>query len=128
LADDHSAMLDRVVELLSREFEVVGAVCDGQALLDAAAATNPDVIVSDVSMPIFSGIEVAQLLKKHGSKAKIIFLSVHEDPDFIKASVEAGVIGYVIKPRLASDLRLAIKRAIKGRSFVSPANRLERAK
>ncbi len=120
LADDHSAMLDRVVELLSHEYEIVGAVRDGQALIEAAAATNPDVIVTDISMPIFSGIEAAQQLSKSGSKAKIIFLSVHEDRDYISASLEAGAIGYVIKPRVKFDLRLAIKRAIKGRRFVSP--------
>ncbi|MCM3902370.1 MAG: response regulator transcription factor, partial [Pyrinomonadaceae bacterium] len=128
LADDHSAMLDRIVEWLSREYEVVGAVCDGQTLLEAAAATNPDVIVSDVSMPIVNGIEAAQQLRKRGSKAKIIFLSVHEDPDYISASLEAGAIGYVIKPRVTSDLCLAIKRAMKGRRFVSPASRLEKVK
>src|SRR5215208_3074037 len=90
LADGHSAMLNRVAELLSREYEVVGAVHDGQALIEAAAATCPDVIVTDISMPILCGIEAAHLLRKTGSKAKIIFLSVHEDPDYISASFEAG--------------------------------------
>ncbi len=119
VADDHSAMLDRVVELLSREYEVVGAVRDGQALIQAAAATNPDVIVSDVCMPVLSGIEAAEQLSKSGSMAKIIFLSVHEDPDYVSASLEAGAIGYVIKSRVTPDLRLAIEGAIKGMRFVS---------
>ncbi len=127
LADDHSAMLRRIVELLTPEFEVIGAVCDGQALIEAAAATNPDVIISDISMPILSGIEAAQQLSKSGSKAKIVFLSVHEDPDYISASLAVGAIGYVIKPRITSDLRVAIKRALKGMRFVSPPTRSRKA-
>ena len=120
LADDHSEMLNRVVELLSLEYEVVGAVHDGQALIEAAAVTTPDVIITDVSMPILSGIEAAQQLRKSGSNAKIIFLSVHEDPDYISASLNAGAIAYVIKPRVTSDLSLAIRRALDGVSSVSP--------
>lgn len=113
-------MLDHVVELLSGEFEVVGAVRDGQALVEAAALMNPDVIVSDISMPILSGIEAVQELSKTGSKAKVIFLSVHEDPDYITAAMKVGALGYVTKPRLTTDLRLAIINAIEGKSFVSP--------
>jgi len=120
-------MLRRIVELLTPEFEVIGAVCDGQALIEAAAATNPDVIISDISMPILSGIEAAQQLSKSGSKAKIVFLSVHEDPDYISASLAVGAIGYVIKPRITSDLRVAIKRALKGMRFVSPPTRSRKA-
>jgi DNA-binding NarL/FixJ family response regulator len=123
LADDHLAMLNIVVDLLSCEYDVVGAVSDGHSLLEAAKATNPDVIISDISMPLLSGIEAAQQLTKCGTEAKIIFLTVHEDQDYIMASLEAGAIGYVIKARLKSDLVLAIKEAMKGRRFVSPVNR-----
>ncbi len=126
LADDHPAMLDRVVELLSNEYEVVGTVRDGRALIEAAAMTNPDVIVSDISMPILSGIQAVKQLNENGSKAKVIFLSVNEDPDYITASLKAGALGYVTKPRLRSDLRLAITRAIDGKRFVSPSRRLEK--
>lgn len=127
LADDHAAMLDRVVELLSCEYEVVGAVHDGQALIEAAAATCPDVIVTDISMPILSGIEAAHLLRKTGSKAKIIFLSVHEDQDYISASFEAGAAAYVIKLHIAFDLSTAIKRALKGQRFISNPTRRKKS-
>jgi DNA-binding NarL/FixJ family response regulator len=116
-------MLNMVVELLSCEYDVVGAVSDGHSLLEAAKATNPDVIISDISMPLLSGIEAAQQLTKCGTDAKIIFLTVHEDQDYIMASLEAGAIGYVIKARLTSDLFFAIKEAMKGRRFVSPVSR-----
>jgi DNA-binding NarL/FixJ family response regulator len=118
-------MLNRVVELLSGEYEVVGAVRDGQALIEAAAATCPDVIVADISMPILTGIEAANLLCKTGSTAKIVFLSVHEDPDYISASLEAGALGYVIKPRMASDLPVAIRRALEGKRFISRLTTVE---
>ncbi len=116
-------MLARVVELLSCEYDVVGAVSDGHALVEAATRMNPDVIVSDISMPILSGIEAVQQLSKSGLKARVIFLSVHEDPDYLAAALKVGAIGYVTKPRMCSDLRLAIVRAMDGKGFVSPSSR-----
>ena len=98
-------MLDRVVELLSREYEVVGAVCDGQTLLEAAAATNPDVIVSDVSMPIVNGIEAAQQLRKRGSKAKIICSVQISYLGFIRAARS-----HVIKPQTSIRIKARSKR------------------
>ncbi len=120
LADDHTAMLDRVRRLLEKDYEVVGAVRDGQAALDAVEELDPDVLVLDISMPVLSGIEAATRLKQAGSKAKIVFLTVHDDPDFVREALAAGALGYVVKPRLASDLPMAVKEAIAGRSFVSP--------
>ena len=120
LADNHAAMLGKVIELLTPEYDVVGAVGDGQALLEAASSADPDVLILDISMPVLSGIEVAGRLKKTGSKAKVIFLTVHEDPDFVRASFAAGASGYVVKPRMITDLPEAIRAAIKGRRFVSP--------
>jgi DNA-binding NarL/FixJ family response regulator len=113
-------MRERVVRLLDPEFEVVGVVDNGKALLEAAARMQPDVVVADISMPILSGIESAQRLREAGSTAKIVFLTVHEDPDFLRAALAAGGAGYVVKSRLASDLRAAIKEALAGRLFVSP--------
>lgn len=120
LAEDHAAMRDGVVRLLDPDFEVVGVVADGKSLLDAAARIRPEVIVADICMPALSGIEAAQRLRKTGSTAKILFLTVHEDPDFLRASLAAGGAGYVVKSRLASDLHIAIKEALAGRLFVSP--------
>ena len=120
VADDHAAILDSVVKLLSPEFDVVAIVRDGQAVLEAAAATKPDVLVLDISMPILSGIEAATILKKTGSNGKIVFLTVHEDPDFVRAAHDAGALGFVIKQRMTSDLPTAIHQAVKGKCFTSP--------
>ncbi len=120
LADDHREMLTRVVHLLQDEFEVVGAVNDGQALIEAAAKLRPDVVILDISMPVMNGLEAAHRLKEAGSKAKVVFLTVHEDPDFIHESQVQGALGYVVKPRLTSDLVPAIKEALANRAFTSP--------
>ena len=119
LADDHKGMRDRVVRMLEREFEMLEPVNDGRALLEAAARLEPDVCLMDISMPILNGIEAAARLKKSGSKAKIIFLTIHEDLDFLVAALRAGASGYVIKLRMASDLRAAIKEVLAGRTYIS---------
>jgi DNA-binding NarL/FixJ family response regulator len=121
LADDFKGMLDRAVRLLEPEFEVVGAVGDGCALLEAASQMKPDVCVIDISMPVLSGIQAAAQLIESGSTAKIIFLTVHEDPDFVQAALEAGASGYVLKTRMASDLCNAINGVMAGRLFISPS-------
>lgn len=121
LADDHKGMRDRVVRLLEPEFEVIGAVEDGSALLEAASQMRPDVCVIDISMPLIGGIEAATQLKDSNSTAKIIFLTVHDDPDFVQAALETGALGYVLKSRMASDLRSALKGVIAGRLFISPS-------
>ncbi len=125
LADDHEAMLDRVKRLLEKAFEVVRTVRDGQAALDAVAELRPDVLILDISMPVLTGIQAALRLKQKKSKVRIVFLTVHEDPDFAREALATGALGYVVKPRLATDLLVAIKEALAGRSFVSPSISLE---
>ena len=119
LADDHKGMRERVVRMLEREFEMLEPVNDGRALLEAAARLEPDVCLMDISMPLLNGIETAARLKESGSRAKIIFLTIHEDLDFLVAALRAGASGYVIKPRMASDLRAAIKEVLAGRTYIS---------
>ncbi len=120
LADDHEAMLDRVANLLADECDVIGTAIDGQQALDAAQNLKPDVLVLDISMPVMNGFETAHRLKDAGVKTRIVFLTVHDDPELAREALEAGALGYVIKPRIASDLLTAIKEAHAGRSFVSP--------
>jgi DNA-binding NarL/FixJ family response regulator len=120
LADDHQDFLAAATRLLEPEFEVVQAVGDGQRLVDEAARLGPDVLVLDISMPVLNGIEAARQLRGAGSRAKIVFLTVHQDPDYVRAALAAGALGYVVKSRLASDLPLALREALAGRSFVSP--------
>jgi DNA-binding NarL/FixJ family response regulator len=121
LADDHKEIRDRAVRLLEPTFEVVGTVADGNSLVKASAQLKPDVCVIDISMPQLSGIEAAIKLRENGSKAKIVFLTVNEDSDFVRAALRTGALGYVVKSRMASDLCAAINGALSGRLFVSPS-------
>lgn len=120
LADDHKDIREKVMQQLEPEFEVVGAVEDGNALMEAASQMQPDVCIVDISMPIMSGIQAVTQMKANGSTVKIVFLTVHEDPDFLQAALDTGALGYVVKSRVASDLSPAIRAAIAGRLFVSP--------
>lgn len=119
VAEDHKLMRDRVMRLLKSEFEVVGAVDSGQELLEAAARLNPDVCVLDISMPKLSGIETANQLKQANSAAKVIFLTIHNDPDFVGAAFKSGAEGYVFKTRMAADLVTAVREVMAGRTFLS---------
>ena len=121
LADDHKEIRDRAVRLLEPEFEVVGAVADGNALVQASVQLKPDVCVIDISMPQLNGIEAATQIRENGSEVTIVFLTVNEDSDFVRAALRTGALGYVVKSRMASDLCAAIKGAINGRLFVSPS-------
>ena len=120
LADDHPHLLEKVTQLLQPEYEIVGAVSDGHALVYAAEKLKPDLLVVDVTMPILDGIEAAKKLKAQGCESKIVFLTVHSDPDYLRACLAAGGLGYVAKSRMSSDLPLAVDRALAERIFISP--------
>ena len=120
VADDHSIVLETVVPMLESIFHVIGTVSDGKAAVEAEGRLHPDVVVMDISMPVMSGIDAARQMRKKGSKAKIVFLTVHEDSDILAASKLAGGLGYVVKTRLGIDLVHAIEEALAGHSFVSP--------
>jgi len=119
LADDHPRFPEMAEHLLESDFEVVGKVGNGQALFEAATRLQPDIVVCDISMPILNGIDAADLLKESGCKARIIFLSVHSDSDFVRQCLLAGAFGYVIKSRIATELVPAIYDALAGHIFVS---------
>jgi DNA-binding NarL/FixJ family response regulator len=119
IADDNEAMRNTVIRLLTPEYEVVGAVDNGRALVDAELELKPDIGIVDISMPILNGVEAAHEIKKHGSKMKIVFLTVNEDPDFVDAAMNAGASGYVVKKQMASDLVHALGEAREGRMFIS---------
>ena len=125
LVDDHEEFLAVEARLLEPEFEVVTAVRDGRRALEEAARINPDLIILDITMSRIDGIETARHLRASGSRAKIVFLTVHADPDYVREGLAAGATGYVVKSRLASDLVPALREALAGRSFVSPYIRLE---
>ncbi len=119
LADDHPYFPELVESLLEPNYEVVGKVCDGRALVEAAESLHPDIIVTDISMPVLNGIEAVEKLQKAGSHAKIIFLTVHSDPDFVRIALSIGAFGYITKPRVALDLLPAIHEALNGHLFIS---------
>lgn len=120
LADDHPNFLEKVRNLLEQTLKVVGQVRDGQALIEAAKKLNPDIIITDISMPILDAIEAVKRLKESGCKSKVVFLTVHADPDFARACFLNGGSGYVVKTRIATDLVTAIQAAIAGNIFASP--------
>lgn len=120
LADDHPGIFETVARIIEPTFEIIGRSGNGQALLEAVAELHPDVVITDISMPVLNGIEAASKLKESGFTCRIVFLTVHDGPDFIEACLATGALGYVAKPRMALDLVLAIEEALKGHSFVSP--------
>ena len=120
LADDHPGFPGLVEDLLKLAFEVVGIVFNGESLVQASSKLNPDIIVTDISMPILNGFEAVDRLRKSGSTAKVIFLTVHSDPDFVRAGLATGAVGYVVKPRIATDLLVAIREVLEGHVFISP--------
>jgi DNA-binding NarL/FixJ family response regulator len=119
LVDDNQTMLARAETVLAATCAVVGEAHDGEAAIAAAAALRPDVIVLDISMPEMSGLEVATRLRLAGSTAEIVFLTVHDDAEFVEAAQAAGGIGYVVKAKLATDLPQAVREAREHRPFVS---------
>jgi DNA-binding NarL/FixJ family response regulator len=119
LADDVAQVLSAVAALLKEKFEIVAMVTDGQAALDATLALAPDLVVLDISMPGMSGIEVARELKKRGNKAKIVFLTVHQDSDILTTCFAAGGLGYVVKVLMQTDLIPAMHEALVDCPFVS---------
>ena len=121
LADDHEDVLDVITRLLAPEFHVLGAVTDGKALLSAAQRLEPDVVIVDISMPILNGIEAVRRLLESGSTARVVFLTVHETSDYVRAALATGALGYVVKARLATDLGVAINEVCAGHSYVSPS-------
>ena len=123
LADDHQEIIAKVRGVLGDEFEVIEAVENGNQAVSAVLALDPDVFVTDISMPLLNGLQAARRIQNANPRVKIIFLTIHEDRDFIAAAFSAGATGYVTKRRLSVDLVFAIQEALKGHTFVSNSTR-----
>ena len=119
LADDHPGFLGAIRTLLEPNFDVVGCVDNGESLFETATKLRPDVIVTDISMPKLNGIEAANRLRESGCTSKVVFLTVHADPDIVRTALKTGASAYVMKTSLDTDLLFAIREAIEGRAFVS---------
>ncbi len=120
LADDHRLLLEAFEKLLQPDFEVVGTVSDGHALLAAALELKPDVIVLDIAMPQMNGMAAAKRLKQTMPEVKLIFLTVNEDAGFASEAMRIGASGYLLKSSAASELFQAIEVALEGRTYVTP--------
>lgn len=113
LADDHAAALVQATRVLCEYWDIAGTAANGRELLDVAARLRPDVIILDIAMPILDGFEAARRLRDAGSEARLVFLSVWDDPDYVAAAMRLGAAGYVVKSRIASDLVPAVEAALR---------------
>jgi len=120
LADDHKIVLEGLRSLLEPEFELVGTVEDGRALVAAAKKLSPDVVVADISMPLLNGIEAVRQIKEENDRIKVVFLTMHPDVTYATRAFEAGASGYVLKHSAPSELVTAIHEAVKGKTYVTP--------
>lgn len=119
LADDHPGVLEHASRILAVDYEVVGKVSDGRAAVDAAFQLQPDLVVLDIMMPQLDGFHAARELRERGSSAKVVFLTIQQDADYVSAAMESGGVAYVLKSRMHSDLLRAISQALAGSVFIS---------
>jgi DNA-binding NarL/FixJ family response regulator len=121
LADDSETVLAELLGELGKEFDIVGTARNGEEAIQAVLRLDPDVLVLDIAMPVLNGIQASLRLRESHPRTKILFLSIHEQPEYIAAAFSAGAPGYVTKRRLASDLVIAIREVFLGNTFVSPS-------
>jgi DNA-binding NarL/FixJ family response regulator len=120
LADDHKIVLEGLRSLLEPEFEIVGAVEDGRALVAEAKRLSPEVVVADISMPGLNGIDAAKQIRKIDAHIKIVFLTMHADVSYAASAFEAGASGFVLKHSAPQELITALREAVQGRTYVTP--------
>jgi DNA-binding NarL/FixJ family response regulator len=120
LADDHRIVAEGLKGILEPEFELVGIVADGRALVEAVEKLQPDVVVADVSMPLLNGIEAMRQFKKKYKNIAVVFLTMHTDVMYAAEALEAGALGYVLKHSAPSELVTAVSNAFKGRTYITP--------
>ena len=121
LADDHRMVAEGLKGLLVDEFELVGVVEDGHALLAAAKRLRPDIIVADITMPRLNGIDALLRLKQDNPDIKVVLLTMHQNTAYARRALEAGASGFVIKHSAPAELVMAIHAALKGKTFITPA-------
>lgn len=121
LADDHRMVTEGLKGLLADEFELVGVVEDGRAMVAETKKLRPDVVVADISMPHLNGIDALVVLKKDNPAIKVVFLTMHQNAAYARRALEAGASGYVLKHSASTELVLAINAALRGATFVTPA-------
>jgi len=121
LADDHRIVAEGLKSILAGHFELLGVVADGQQMVDAARRLRPDAIVADVTMPVLNGIEALETLRRERLDIPVVFLTMHRDVEYAFRALEAGAAGYVLKHAAPEELVQAVRTALDGGTFVSPA-------
>jgi len=121
LADDHRMVAEGLKSLLSADFELLGVVEDGRTLIEAAKKLRPDVIVADITMPNLNGLEALEALKKDNPKVKVVFLTMHQELAYARRALEAGATGYVLKHSAPAELLTAVRAALDGKMYITPA-------
>jgi DNA-binding NarL/FixJ family response regulator len=119
LVDDNAAILETLAELLPRDFTIAGMFSTGASLLASVETLSPDIILLDISLGDMTGFDVAKRLKSIAPAVKVIFLSVHETPDFVRAAFDLGGFGYVFKSQITPDLIEALISVSRGMPFSS---------
>jgi DNA-binding NarL/FixJ family response regulator len=120
IADDHLMVAEALKSLLSAEFDLVGVVADGRALVEAAGTLRPDVIVADVSMPQLNGIDALLELRQGGDRVPVVFLTMHRDVTFARRALDAGASGFVLKHSAPVELIVALRAALAGKIYLTP--------
>jgi DNA-binding NarL/FixJ family response regulator len=120
LADDHTIVAQGLVSLLKDDFELVGTVGDGSALVDAVRELRPDVAVADIAMPVLNGLDALRRLRAEGIDTPFIFLTMYAEPDIASEAIRAGASGYLLKHSAGDELIAAIREVLQGRVYLTP--------
>lgn len=120
LADDHALIIEGFKRILEDRYDLVGTAADGRALIESARVSQPDIVILDVSMPLLNGIDAAAHLKKVCPKAKLIFVTMHADTEYVRSAFEAGASAYVLKRSAVDELEQAIRAVLSGHSYITP--------
>jgi DNA-binding NarL/FixJ family response regulator len=121
IADDHKLVAELCKRLLETEFDVVGVVVDGRALVRAAGELRPDAIVLDIAMPVLNGLDAGQQIKKSLPAVKLVYLTMNPDVEVAAEAFRRGAHGYLLKTCAAGELVLGVREALRGKSYMSPA-------
>src|SRR5262249_46381528 len=119
LAEDHALVAAQLRVLLEQDFDVVATVEDGRTLLATADAVQPDVVVTDIAMPGLDGLGATAALKRRHPGIPVVLITIHDEPEVVRAGLEAGALGYVLKQDAADDLLPAVHAALGGEPYVS---------
>jgi DNA-binding NarL/FixJ family response regulator len=120
IADDHNLVADLCKNLLQAEFDVIGTVADGRALIREAAELKPDVIIVDIAMPVLNGLEAAFRVKDMMPAVKVIFLTMNPDPELAAEALRRGASGYLLKTSAATEMVTSVREVLRGKTYLSP--------